>query len=343
MSTLRLMAIDAICQRGSIREPDVLTLRRAFALEPQLHASEIDALFRVHALARVQDPAWADFFAEILTDYVVRELEPAGYVTSAHAAWLVARVSSAGRVRTKAEHDLLLNVIDKARWVPASLMAFALAQIRDAVRTGDGPLRAGAETGPGTITLLEVEQVRSLLFAYGNEGPKAITEIEAELLLDIDGALRRVEAARVAHEAILRSDSWPVEPWRLDGWPQQAWSDLLDKAIANAVLSASGYACPTREEALNEARPLTSPQAALQGYRPMTPEARALLRLELQRIEIITGEPVRPADPVRLAEILDAEQHEGIRARVLRALLAADCVLSPAFAPGRTCSDVAAA
>lgn len=147
MTTLRMMAIDAICQRGSIRDSDVATLKRAFALETQLAASDIDLLFRAHSLARVRDRSWDDFFIETLTDYVVRELEPAGYVTSAHAGWLIARVSNGGRIRSKVEHDLILNVIDKARWVPESLMIFALAQIRDAVISGEGPLRAGSMLG----------------------------------------------------------------------------------------------------------------------------------------------------------------------------------------------------
>ena len=345
MTTLRLMAIDAICQRGSVRDSDVATLRRAFALEPQIGAGDIDALFRAHALARVRDPSWADFFVETLTDYVVRELEPAGYVTTAHARWLIARVSSAGRVRTKTELDLLLNVIDKARWVPESLMAFALCQIRDAVTTGEGPLRAGAERDPGTITLSEVEQIRALLFAYGNEGPISITQVEADRLLDNECAVSARGAASNPQSTASPLESWPLE----------AWHDLLGKAMANAVLAASGFAGPCREEALNEARPLLAPAICgatssqqskdgraslaaaahgglLSSYRPLAQEARALLRLELQRIEIITGEAVVPADPVRLAaRLLAGDVVDGPAGQALDQLRAAGFPLHAAF------------
>lgn len=345
MSTLRLMAIDAICQRGSIRDSDVATLRRAFALETQLAAGDIEALFRAHNLARVRDPAWSDFFIETLTDYVVHELEPTGYVTAAHAGWLIARVTSAGRICSKTEHDLVLNVIDKARWVPESLMTFALGQIRDAVVTGEGPLRAGSGAGPGTITLCEVEQIRSLLFAYGNEGPQSITQAEIDILLDIETAIGRQEA-----DAHPESETSPI-----DAWPAQSWRDLIEKATANAALAASGYAGPSREEALNEARPLfniarpdlitaqhlrdgrISLAAAAQGsllgrYRPQPVEARAIQRLELQRIEIITGEEATSADAGRLAlRLADAGLRNGPAGRIVEALTAAGFALAPAL------------
>lgn len=315
MTTLRLMAIDAICQRGSIRDSDVATLRRAFALDPQLTAGDIEALFRAQNLARVRDPGWSDFFIETLTDFVVRELEPAGYVTASHAGWLIARITQAGSIRSKTEHDLVLNVIDKARWIPESLMAFALGQIRDAVVTGEGPLRAGTGLGPGAITLHEVEQIRALLFAYGNEGPQAITQSEIDILLDIESA---IAAAAKTNPVDMTAE--------FDAWPAQAWRDLIEKATVSAALAASGFGGPSREQILLESRQIfeapehrlayptdhaaptalggmarTPRNCLLSLYKPLGTEARAMLRLELQRIEIITGESVTVADAGRLA------------------------------------------
>lgn len=353
MNTLRLMAIDAICQRGSIRDSDVATLRRAFAMETEIGAQDVDALFRAHNLARVRDPSWSDFFIETLTDYVVRELEPTGYVTSAHAGWLIARVSSAGRVRSKTEHDLLLNVIDKARWVPESLMTFALREIRDAVTTGEGPLRGASGIGPGAITLSEVEQIRALLFAYGNEGPLAITAAEIGLLLDI-------EAAVAARQATAHPES-TTSP--LEAWPVESWQDLIEKATASAALAASGYAGPSREEALSEARPLIGSQVVaahqrfggptslspcndplVAAYHRLSTEARSMQRLELQRIEIITGEPVTTADASRLAaRLLEPALRNGAAARIVALLAEAGLALAPAFVAGHTSGSVRAA
>jgi hypothetical protein len=266
-------------------------------------------------------------------------------VTTTHAGWLIARVSSAGRIRSKTEHDLLLNVIDKARWVPESLMTFALTQIRDAVISGEGPLRGGSNLGPGTITLAEVEQIRSLLFAYGNEGPLAISGAELDLLLDIEEAI-------AAHWPDSHAES---ETSPLEAWPLESWRDLIEKATASAALAASGYSGPSREEALSEARSLfpapVAPISAafarqpypatvpfghnhlLTAYRPLAPEARAILRLELQRIEIITGEPVTVTDAARLAHRLTAPPlSRGPAARAVTALGEAGIALDPALA-----------
>ena len=201
MSALRLMAVEEICRRGSVRAADVAMLQRALARPATLSATDAEALFRIHAATRVQDATWSDFFIDTLTDYIVRELEPAGYVTSGHAGWLIARVSTAGRVRSKTEHDLLLNIIDKARWVPESLMVFAMSQVRDAVITGGGPLRAAGAGAAGQIALAEIEQFRRLLFSYGADGAAALTGAEVDLLIDIDDALTQALPSRLPSAA----------------------------------------------------------------------------------------------------------------------------------------------
>ena len=354
MGTIRLMAIDEICQRGSVRDADVAMLSRAFSREPHLTVTDVESLFRINNLARVQDPTWPDFFIETLTDYVVREMEPAGYVTATQAGWLMARISTGGRVRTTTEFALLLNVIDKARWVPESLMGFALTQFRDAVVIGNGALRASGMIGAGVITSAEIEQVRRLLFAYGADRPTAITQVEADLLMDIDAAIVN-------------------DPIRVFRNEFDAWTDLFGKALANAVLSASGYIGPSREEALRETvaldgaepgdatggndsrqdgRPdyrhdgrlalVTRPRGVLGLYTRSSGEATALAMLERQRIEIITGEPVTEANAARLALRLYDEIASDRARSTLRTIRRAGLELHPAIAPAVRAVGVAA-
>ena len=337
MSSFKILAIDEICQRGSVREIDVANLRRTFSREAQLGPSAIEALLRINTLARVQDSAWPDFFVETLTDYVVRELEPAGYVTAAHAGWLIARISTAGRVRTKTEHDLMRNIIDKARWVPESLLVYALGEIKVAVCAGTGPLRVGGVLPPGTMTMLEIEQVRQLLFAYGADGPSAITQAEIDALLDIDAGIGP-EGDHIFQAELV------------------SWTDLLCKATANAILAASGYVAPSREEALRERVPLLPDIAApdarnsvkprqegvLARYRQLSPEQRAMARLERQRIEIITGEPAAEVDAKLLAERLSAMGTSGRASGVVASLRNAGFALHGAFQPaGRVAVNAA--
>lgn len=300
MSSLRLMAIDEICERGSVRDADVAMLRRAFSRDSEFKAADADAMFRIQEACRIQDPAWGSLFVTTITDYVVRELEPSGYLTAVHGGWLIARLSRHGRVMKKIELDLLLNVLEKARWAPESLVGFALAQVRASVVSGDGPLRGGTDTPSGVITASEVDFVRHVLLATSAEGMYDLTRIEVETILDIDAALE--------------TNTQPVH-----AAARVLWNDLAGKVIVNAAMSASGYAGPARElsllagAALWPAPVLPSRPMQLVGreigsvlaaYRRLSPEERALQRLERQRIEIITGEPAREIDPAWLADRL---------------------------------------
>ena len=150
---------------------------------------------------------------------------PEGYLTADNAQWLIERIAKDGRIETKTELELLVNVLDKARWAPQSLVRFALEQVKDAVIDGTGPLRSGKKLEPGIVSEADVDLLRRILYSYGSDGNIAITQAEAEVLFDID-------------EATAGRDNHP------------AWTDLFVKAIANCVMAASGYAAPPREVAL---------------------------------------------------------------------------------------------
>lgn len=324
-----MIAIDEICQRGSVRDADVAMLRRSFGRASEIRACDADSLFRIQEACRVQDPAWSEVFVSTLTDYVVRELEPSGYLTAVHGGWLIAKLSRHGRVTTKTELDLLLNVLVKARWAPESLVGFALGQVRASVMSGEGPLRGGSFAKAGEITADEVEFVRAVLLAINAEGLFDLTRIEAEILLDIDGTIAAAEQQGFSSARAL-------------------WRDLMDKVIANAAMSASGYAGPSREKALQSAAvlwpsPIAPPRpvqlvgreagSILAAYRRLQPEERALQRLERQRIEIITGEPAREIDGSWLAERLNRRvQDGGDFSGALSALGRCGAVLHPALA-----------
>jgi hypothetical protein len=301
MGALQFADIGDICERGSVKDTDVAMLRRALAVEACLKVADAEALFRIQDACPVQDPAWADFFVDTITDFLVREAEPSGYLTRGQGAWLVARISNNGAIRTKTEFDLLTNVLKKSRWAPESLVCYALGQIRDAVLAGIGPLRAGSVLKAGRITPAEVEGVRSILCAYGAEGTMALTRAEAEILFAINDAVCPVDVAM-----------WPDD---------SGWSDLFMKAIASSVMAASGYAVPSREDVLQREPDFAAaagflgnemafapagrlPRGLFGNYRTQSPEERALERLERQRVEIITGEPVSEVHADWLAERL---------------------------------------
>ena len=292
MGVLSAVSVTEIKARGSIKDADVLKLRRNYYDDSRISAEEAETIFALNDACPVQDPAWADCLVETITDYVVEQMQPEGYITAENAQWLVERISREGRIESKTELELVVNVLDKSRWAPQSFIRFALDQVKDAVINGIGPLRAGKMLAPGVVTQGDVELLRRMLYAFGGDGNIAITQPEAEVLFDIE-------------DATTGGDSHP------------AWSDLFVKAIASCVMAASGYATPPREVALARESWLdrrgdlaldnilsgmvTGMRSLFSDYRKQTDEERAIARLTQQKIEIVTHEAITPTTATWLA------------------------------------------
>src|SRR5262245_1249007 len=293
MAVLNAVSIAEIKARGSIKDADVLKLRRNYYDDGIITAEEADLILSLNEACPVQEPAWADCFVETITDYLVEQAEPQGYLTAENAQWLIERIGHDGRVDSKTELELLVNVLNKARWAPQSLVRFALEQVKHAVLSGAGPLRSGKMLEPGIVSKCDVDLLRRILYAAASDGCIAVTRTEAEVLLEID-------------ESSCGRDNHP------------AWADLFVKAIANCVMAASGYAPPPREAALAreawlDRRGDLSLEAILSGVRPglkglfagyreQSTEESAIARLTRQKVEIVTHDAVFPASAAWLAE-----------------------------------------
>jgi hypothetical protein len=293
MSVVKGLSVQELLKRGSIRDLDVARFRRAFYQDGAIDLDEAETLFAINDACPVQDAAWSGLFIEAVTDFIVNRQTPEGYVTHDNATWLIARISQDGRIDSKTELELLAAVIDKARWAPESLCLFAIDQVRRAVLTGSGPLRAGQSLAPGMINNAEVDLVRRVLLAFAGSGGIAITRGEAEVLFDIEESLGTDEV-------------------------NAAWTELFVKAVANALMSISGYKLPSREDALRhkaflDRRGDMAPAAVLTQmvrtsladvwtfYGEQTREERAIAELERRRIEIITNEEITPIEADWLA------------------------------------------
>lgn len=294
MLGIRSLPVDEILARGSIKDIDIARFRRVLYDDGVISSEEAELLFRMNGGCALKDAAWSELFIESITDYIVFQELPQGYVTAANAHWLIDRVSKDGKIESRTELELIVNVLDKARWAPVSLVKFALDQVRRAVVTGTGPMRTGMPLAPGQITEGEVDLLRRMLYAFGGDGHVAVTRDEADILFDID-------------EAVQHAD------------PNPAWTDLFVKAVANVIMAASGYAVPTREEALRQEAALHHPEqktsvlafllamvqsnleSVKDAYHDQTAEERALAHLEHQRIEIITNEPITEVEATWLA------------------------------------------
>ena len=233
--------IADIASTKRITPLDVLELRQLIFRDGVVAAEEADALFRLDEACNERCAEWADFFVEAITDYIVHQEKPAGYVSAKNAEWLINAISHDGKVDTLTELELLVRVLEKAKFSTERLVAFALKQVKHAVVDGQGPLMQGGELVPGVIDKAEVDLLRRMLYAFGGDGNIAITRAEAEVLFEIND---RVAGAR--------NDA--------------SWNDLFVKAIANFVMCASGYQAPTREEALRQENFLDRADADIGGF-----------------------------------------------------------------------------
>ncbi len=215
---------------NAITADDALAVRRiVFCGDCTVSPQEAEALIALDEAADARCPEWDMLFVEALTDFLVRQQEPAGYVDERGAAWLIDAVSRDGKVKSDSELDAVIHVLETAEVVPPRLTAFALEQIKAAV------------LADGVIGADEVKLLRRVLYAAGGDGNIAITRPEAELLFDINDAVR-------------------------DATNDPSWTDLFVKAVAASVMTVSGYQPVPREEAARLNAWLTAPSEGVGSF-----------------------------------------------------------------------------
>lgn len=218
------MALDvlkALVGKDRITAEDAIQVRAAIYPDLTVTADEAEAMFEVNDTAHSTCPEWKMLFIEALTDHVVRQMRPPGYVDAAVADWLCARILQDGRVKSDTELELLIHVLEQAFEAPAALSHMALRQVAAFALT---PERTGGE-GP-TLTGPEVDRLRRVLYAFAGEGGgAAVSRDEASLLFALNDAAR----------------GRPNDP---------AWRELFVHAIGAALLAPAGYRPPNRTEAL---------------------------------------------------------------------------------------------
>ncbi len=230
--------VAAVRASKRITAEHVQALRRTLYDDGVVESGEVEALFTLDEAATDHDPGWCMLFTEAVTDWLVEQQSPQGYISEANADWLLARIAHDGSVKTATELELLVKVLEKAKSSPDRLAAFALAQVKKAVVDGEGPLAGGGALEPGRVGRGEAELVRRILYAFGGDGNVAVTRAEAEFLFDIN-------------DATADAENDPV------------WSELFVKAIANFMMAASSYAVPSRQEALRREEWLDAPSGGV--------------------------------------------------------------------------------
>lgn len=323
MSTASVL--ERVNAARTVTADDVLAVRRAiYGDDGRIALGEVDALFLIDEAAETADSAWTAVFAEAVSDHLVHQQRPEGYVDAANADWLIKRIDRDGRVKSASELELLVKVLEAAKSSPPELVQYALRQVQAAVIDGEGPLAGGGQFDRGRVTRAEADLLRRILYAFGGDQGIAITRAEAEVLFDIN-------------DAVAEADNDP------------AWLDLFVKATTNCIMAASGYTVPTREVALAREEWLDAPSSVggffarmvsgglrgvLDAYRAPSDEdgwaARAAAKIEAMS----AAEPVTEGEAEWLAARIgrDGVLHENEKA-LLRFIANETDDIHPALAP----------
>ncbi|MER9459836.1 hypothetical protein NKI80_08015 [Mesorhizobium sp. M0387] len=233
--------VVGLASKDRITAEDVVMLRREVFADGVVTRGEAEALFALDATATDKCPQWPEFFVEAVTDYIVHQEKPAGYISEDNAGWLIQTISRDGMVDSVTELELLVHVLERAKSSPGRLSAYALEQVANAVVDGKGPLMLGGALVPGLVAKAEVDLLRRILHAYGGDGNIAITRVEAEVLFQIN------EQTAATHN-------------------DPSWNDLFVKALANFVMCSAGYEAPTRDVALRRDSFLDQVEPEIGGF-----------------------------------------------------------------------------
>jgi len=215
-----------IADSGKVETADVLAVRRAvYGGDCLVSGAEAEAVFAVERARRVASPEWSAFFVEALSDYILNQAEPRGFVSEDNAAWLQGQISKRRTPSMDGDLAILVRVIEEAREVPPAFAAFALRTAKEAAIYGDGADAQGRAHVSGRVDQADVAMLQRILWGAGSEGHLAVSREEAEALFAIADA-----TTGAANDP--------------------AFDDLFAKAIGNYLLGATGRVMPDRETAL---------------------------------------------------------------------------------------------
>lgn len=285
---------DAFVGRKPVSSDELRALRAQIWADGSVTAAEAEKLFEMN---RSVEPSaeWTDFFVEAISEFMLSQGEPRGYVTEDEANWLIRQVSNDGRIRTHAELELMVKLLEHAEYAPGSLRRFALGSLEQDILTGDGPTRSG-EAAPARIDEAEVALIRRLIFAPAGDGPAKVSAAEAEMLFRLK-------------DATLGKDNCPE------------WKTLFVQGIANHLMAHQDFVPPSSSDELRlempyEPRPFGHILSHLGRELPSRHELHDSLFGENQdqaiaRIDqaVATDSEVTPGESDWLKRLYDQDHH----------------------------------
>lgn len=189
-------------------------LRQQIFNDEHVSITEADLVFSIDTQIQDKPEGWNDFFVNVITDFLIRQTLPVGYVDPIHATWLMERIDRDMNMSEETEQVLLLNVLRLAEDCPENLERYALNKVRDKIvirATRDGL----------TITDDDVALMRKVLYASAGHGGFGISKTEAQFLFDLDEisqgqdndpAWQKLFVGAIANHLLTRGAPIPTDP-----------------------------------------------------------------------------------------------------------------------------------
>jgi hypothetical protein len=282
---------SALQAGGAISPDDVLAIRHAVWPDGVVARDEAEAIFELSRLAKSPSVEWCDFFVEAITDAVVNGTAPRGYVDDETSAWLIGEIDKGGRMAGPVELELVVKILETALNVPASLKAWALAEIERCVLTGEGATRRDGELRPGVVDEAEVKLLRRIVFAGGGDGALVVSAEEAEML-------------------------WRIKDATLGAANAPDWQRLFVQAVGNHLMAYSSYTPLERAEAARLETFMNDRRSSVLGFlarmgRPDFGAAREIFEprdaAEEHRAAVAAAAAVTPVEKAWLDASLDRD------------------------------------
>ena len=223
----RLAAVGA---DGYVTADEVLFLRRNIFANGVVCERELDAIFSLGQRAPDGDPEWPQFFAEAVADFYLREEEPHGYLTADEFDELQARIVG-DDCANRLERALLVKLMETAIETPPEMSVFTGRELKAAILGKERP----------AVSKEDVMLIRRWLFAAGGAGHTGVTREEAEILFEINDAVKSGNAT-------------------------PAWGELFTQGVVNHLMAGLGYSVASREEAMTRHAFVSDHSAEVGGF-----------------------------------------------------------------------------
>jgi hypothetical protein len=188
MAAAQKMSIDsALRSADSTADSGTIPgLRRAIYSKEKVTRDDLLELLKVgRGAAAEQSGDYSDLLSEVATDLLVRQADPAGYISAGDAAWLMAQLADGGGLSCRAEFAMLVDVLRFAVSAPPALTAFGVREVEKAILSGRRTATGEADHAAGIVTKEDVAALHSLVFAATEGSSLHVTRESAEALFDI--------------------------------------------------------------------------------------------------------------------------------------------------------------